>query len=398
MAIFDLPTAQMLFNKVGKLDEIDVAAAQRVSRRRSSSRRSDRSCRDDPGAKRRAGGHEADAGHERRFTGFLQKFLLAFGGIALFVGIFVIANTLSITIAQRAREFGTLRTLGATRRQVLSSVIVEGWRDRRARVGRRASSSASGSRRASRRCSSVRHRPAAAAARSSRRGRSSSRSLVGTIVTVLASLFPAFRGDARRADRGGSRRRAAAVAARALRAAGRRRDAGGRARAAALRRARDGRHRHRSACSRSASVSSSASSAWRCSHRRFVPPLASSLGWPGARVGGVAGIARARERDAQPGAHRIDGGGADDRARARDRGRRARVRDQGDVRARGRHAVPRRLCADVGERVHADRESPRRTRFAACRVFWSSRASVPARRARSAATSTSPASSRTSAA
>ena len=60
------------------------------------------------------------------FTSIIQKFLLAFGGIALFVGIFVIANTLSITIAQRAREFGTLRTIGATRRQILGSVIIEG--------------------------------------------------------------------------------------------------------------------------------------------------------------------------------------------------------------------------------------------------------------------------------
>jgi len=41
------------------------------------------------------------------------------------VGSFVIANTLSITIAQRTREFATLRTLGATRRQILRSVIVE---------------------------------------------------------------------------------------------------------------------------------------------------------------------------------------------------------------------------------------------------------------------------------
>ena len=52
-------------------------------------------------------------------------FLLAFGGIALFVGSFVIANSLSITIAQRTREFATLRTIGATNRQVLGSVIVE---------------------------------------------------------------------------------------------------------------------------------------------------------------------------------------------------------------------------------------------------------------------------------
>src|SRR5205823_4092707 len=51
--------------------------------------------------------------------------LLAFGGIALFVGSFVIANTLSITIAQRTWELATLRTLGASRRQVLRSVMLE---------------------------------------------------------------------------------------------------------------------------------------------------------------------------------------------------------------------------------------------------------------------------------
>ena len=42
-----------------------------------------------------------------------------FAGVALFVGAFVIANSLSITIAQRTREFATLRTIGASRRQVL---------------------------------------------------------------------------------------------------------------------------------------------------------------------------------------------------------------------------------------------------------------------------------------
>ena len=56
----------------------------------------------------------------------LRYFLLAFGGIALFVGAFVIANTLSITVAQRTREFATLRTLGASVRQVRFAVILEG--------------------------------------------------------------------------------------------------------------------------------------------------------------------------------------------------------------------------------------------------------------------------------
>ena len=57
---------------------------------------------------------------------FVRIFLLGFGGIALFVGAFVIFNTLSITVAQRTREFATLRTLGASRKQVLRSVRLEG--------------------------------------------------------------------------------------------------------------------------------------------------------------------------------------------------------------------------------------------------------------------------------
>ncbi|MGZ4388280.1 MAG: ABC transporter permease, partial [Gaiellaceae bacterium] len=126
MAIFDLPTAQQLFRKQGKLDSISVAAkpgtstAQLVNEIRPILPAT---------AQVRSGQQQAakDTANTSAFTSILQKFLLAFGGIALFVGIFVIANTLSITIAQRAREFGTLRTLGATRRQLLSSVILEGF-------------------------------------------------------------------------------------------------------------------------------------------------------------------------------------------------------------------------------------------------------------------------------
>ena len=60
------------------------------------------------------------------FVTFIRYFLLGFGGIALFVGAFVIFNTLSITVAQRTKELATLRTLGASRRQVLRSVVLEG--------------------------------------------------------------------------------------------------------------------------------------------------------------------------------------------------------------------------------------------------------------------------------
>jgi putative ABC transport system permease protein len=56
---------------------------------------------------------------------FLTTILLAFGFIALFVGGFIIFNTFSITVAQRTREFAMLRTLGASRRQVLMAVFTE---------------------------------------------------------------------------------------------------------------------------------------------------------------------------------------------------------------------------------------------------------------------------------
>ena len=58
--------------------------------------------------------------------GFLTTALLVFAGIALFVGAFIIFNTFSITVAQRMREFALLRTLGASRGQVMRSVLFEG--------------------------------------------------------------------------------------------------------------------------------------------------------------------------------------------------------------------------------------------------------------------------------
>ena len=68
---------------------------------------------------------DEDSGEIATFTTIIRYFLLSFAGVALFVGAFVIFNTLSITVAQRTREFATLRTIGASRRQVLVSVILE---------------------------------------------------------------------------------------------------------------------------------------------------------------------------------------------------------------------------------------------------------------------------------
>jgi putative ABC transport system permease protein len=56
---------------------------------------------------------------------FLTPVLLAFAGVSVFVGAFIIFNAFSITVAQRRREFAMLRALGARRRQVLTSVVAE---------------------------------------------------------------------------------------------------------------------------------------------------------------------------------------------------------------------------------------------------------------------------------
>ncbi len=56
---------------------------------------------------------------------FLRTFLLIFAGISLVVGAFLIVNTFSILVAQRSRELALLRALGASRRQVTRSVLLE---------------------------------------------------------------------------------------------------------------------------------------------------------------------------------------------------------------------------------------------------------------------------------
>ena len=124
LAGFDLPTAQKLFAKPGQLDEIAVKAKPNVS--------TDELLAQirgilPPATQVRTGQQQAheDSKGTNSFISFLQKFLLGFGGVALFVGSFVIANSLSITIAQRTRELATLRMIGASRRQVLRSILLE---------------------------------------------------------------------------------------------------------------------------------------------------------------------------------------------------------------------------------------------------------------------------------
>jgi putative ABC transport system permease protein len=123
-AILDVTTAQALLDKRGELDEILVAAEQGVSSERLA-RELEASLPASIEVRTGAESARDETEEVTAFTDYIRYFLLAFAGIALFVGAFVIFNTLSITVAQRTRELATLRTIGASRRQVLGSVVVE---------------------------------------------------------------------------------------------------------------------------------------------------------------------------------------------------------------------------------------------------------------------------------
>jgi putative ABC transport system permease protein len=61
------------------------------------------------------------------FLSYFRAFLTVFAVVALLVATFSIHNTFAILVAQRVRESALLRAVGATRRQVLGSVVVEAF-------------------------------------------------------------------------------------------------------------------------------------------------------------------------------------------------------------------------------------------------------------------------------
>ncbi len=126
IAVLTLPEAQRMTGHGNAYDEIELAAKPGVSAEQLKARV----------AKVVPQNVEVRTGDEQAakqtkdiktgFLDFLRTALLAFAGISLFVGAFLIFNTFSITVAQRTREFALLRVLGAKRRQVLRSVLAEG--------------------------------------------------------------------------------------------------------------------------------------------------------------------------------------------------------------------------------------------------------------------------------
>jgi putative ABC transport system permease protein len=133
LAAFVPTTAQQVMNPPSQpatWDQIDVRAAGGLS---------ETGVRDRLNATLRRGGfhqYEAITGTKlaqeqsnniKSNLSFFNTFLLIFALVALFVGAFIIYNTFSITVAQRARELGLLRALGASGRQVVWSVALEAF-------------------------------------------------------------------------------------------------------------------------------------------------------------------------------------------------------------------------------------------------------------------------------
>jgi putative ABC transport system permease protein len=124
LALFDLPTAQKLFDRVGEYDTIYVKGDGSV----------------DPSQLATSVASVLPKGYESitaasaasqqqdqvsQGLGFLRTFFLIFGFVALFVGAFIIFNMFNIVVSQRTRELALFRALGASRRQVRTSVLLE---------------------------------------------------------------------------------------------------------------------------------------------------------------------------------------------------------------------------------------------------------------------------------
>ena len=124
LSAFELSQAQQLFDMEGKLSQIDVLAAEGVDTEALVSAVSEVV----------ADNIEVVTGDQQtqeqldavtEGLAFLNTALLAFAGVAVFVGAFVIQNTFRITVAQRVRKLALLRAVGATGSQVVRLVLIE---------------------------------------------------------------------------------------------------------------------------------------------------------------------------------------------------------------------------------------------------------------------------------
>lgn len=127
LALFDTPTAQKLFGKSGGYDEIDVRAKPGTSQAALKSQLDKALPKDLTETTTGQALADEQARQIANSMNGMRQGLLVFAGIALFVGTFIIANTFTMLVAQRTKELALLRAVGASRRQVTRSVLIEAF-------------------------------------------------------------------------------------------------------------------------------------------------------------------------------------------------------------------------------------------------------------------------------
>ncbi len=120
IAVMDIVAAQIAFGKEGKLDRIDIVPRAEVNLY---------SFQEDLqqkiGVTLKVGSPKLRSQQFEKNLFFLRMTLFTMGVLSIFVGIFLIFNTMSTAIVQRRHEIGILRGIGATRRSILGTICME---------------------------------------------------------------------------------------------------------------------------------------------------------------------------------------------------------------------------------------------------------------------------------
>ncbi|WP_274911317.1 ABC transporter permease [Streptomyces sp. WZ-12] len=125
LTLFDKATAQRLFASPGHYTGIDLSAAPGTSQAELSQRVTTVLPADRAEATTATAQAAQQATNVDRLTRGYQKMPMIFAGVSLFIGSFLIVNTFTMLVNRRTREIALLRAIGASRRQVVRSVLWE---------------------------------------------------------------------------------------------------------------------------------------------------------------------------------------------------------------------------------------------------------------------------------
>ncbi|MFJ6381836.1 ABC transporter permease [Kitasatospora sp. NPDC092039] len=125
LTLFDRATAQKLFAAPGEYTGIDLVAAPGVGQYELAQRVAAVLPADRAQATTGQAQAQQQALYVRTLTRGYQKMPMVFAGVSLFIGSFLVVNTFTMLVSRRGREIALLRAVGATRRQVVRSLLAE---------------------------------------------------------------------------------------------------------------------------------------------------------------------------------------------------------------------------------------------------------------------------------